>query len=66
MAEEISRPRSFLATVVGYIVVAIIVWFLFGWLVGTILWILRTLLIIAVIIGLLVLYFKLKSPNRPD
>jgi len=60
---EVSRPRSFLATVVGYLVVAIIIWFLFGWLVGTILWILRTALIIAVIVGLVALYLKLKGPK---
>jgi hypothetical protein len=65
MAEEVGRPRSFLATVVGYIVVAIIIWFLFGWLVGTILWILRTVLIILVVLGLITLYFKLKSPKEP-
>ena len=60
---ELSRPRSFLATVVGYLVVAIIIWFLFGWLVGTILWILRTVLIIVAVVGLIALYLKLKSPN---
>jgi hypothetical protein len=61
---EVSRPRSFLATVVGYIVVAIIIWFLFGWLVGTILWILRTVLIVVAIVGLIALYFKLKTPKE--
>ena len=52
-----------LATVVGYVVVAIIVWFLFGWLVGTILWILRTVLIIVAVVGLIALYLKLKTPS---
>lgn len=56
--------RSILATVIGWVVVAIVVWFLFGALVGTILWILRTILIIAVILGLITLYFKLKSPKE--
>ncbi len=56
--------RSILATVIGWVVVAIVVWFLFGALVGTILWILRTILIIAVILGLVTLYFKLKSPKE--
>ena len=60
---ELSRPRSLLATVVGYVVVAIIVWFLFGWLVGTILWILRTVLIIVAVVGLIALYLKLKTPS---
>ena len=45
-------------------VVAIIVWFLFGWLVGTILWVLRTVLVVVLILGLITLYFKLKSPDE--
>lgn len=56
--------RTILATVIGWVVVALVVWFLFGALVGTILWILRTILIIAVILGLITLYFKLKSPKE--
>ena len=53
-----------LATVIGWVVVGLIVWFAFGWLVGTILWVLRTVLVIAVILGLITLYVKLKSPKE--
>jgi hypothetical protein len=60
----VSKPRSFLASVVGWLVVGIIVWFLFGWLVGTILWILRTILIVVVILGLITIYFKLRGPRE--
>lgn len=61
---ETRGARSLLATVVGWIVAALIVWFLFGWLVGTLLWVLRTILVIVVILGLLMLYFKLKTPKE--
>ncbi len=60
---EVRKSRSFLATVIGYVLLAVIVWFLFGWLVGTILWVLRTVLIIVVVLGLFTLYLKLKTPK---
>ncbi len=60
---EVRKSKSFLATVVGYVLIAVIVWFLFGWLVGTILWVLRTVLIIVVVLGLFTLYLKLKTPK---
>ena len=60
---EVRKSRSFLATVVGYVLLAVIVWFLFGWLVGTVLWVLRTVLIIVVVLGLFTLYLKLKTPK---
>jgi len=60
---EVRKSKSFLATVVGYVLFAVIVWFLFGWLVGTILWVLRTVLIIVVVLGLFTLYLKLKTPK---
>lgn len=60
---EVRKSKSFLATVVGYVLLAVIVWFLFGWLVGTILWVLRTVLVIVVVLGLFTLYLKLKTPK---
>ena len=60
---EVRKSKSFLATVVGYVLLAVIVWFLFGWLVGTVLWVLRTVLIIVVVLGLFTLYLKLKTPK---
>ncbi|MCU1400644.1 MAG: hypothetical protein JWN62_3753 [Acidimicrobiales bacterium] len=59
----VPRARSFLASVLGWVIVAIIAYFVLGALVGTILWILRTLLIIVAIIGLIWLYFRLKTPK---
>ena len=53
-----------LATLVGYVIVAIVVLFLFHFIIGTILWLVRTLVIVAVLLGLLTIYLKLKSP--PD
>lgn len=64
MSTEPSRTRSVLATVVGYGIVAIIVLVLFNFIIGTILWLFRTVVIIVVLIGLLTIYLRLKSP--PD
>jgi uncharacterized membrane protein YdjX (TVP38/TMEM64 family) len=55
--------RSIFATIVGYVVVAVIVLVLFNSVVGTILWLFRLVVIVVVILGLLTLYFKLKSPD---
>jgi hypothetical protein len=45
------------------VLVAIVAWFLLGAIVGTLLWLLRVVLIVAVIGGLLTLYLWLKSPR---
>ncbi len=52
-----------MATIVGYLLVAVIVLVLFHSIVGTILWLFRTVVIIVVILGLLTIYLKLKSPD---
>lgn len=64
MSTQPSGARSVLATLVGYVIVAIVVLFLFHFIIGTILWLFRTLVIVAVLLGLLTIYLKLKSP--PD
>ena len=64
MSTQPSGARSVLATLVGYVIVAIVVLFLFHFIIGTILWLVRTLVIVAVLLGLLTIYLKLKSP--PD
>ena len=64
MATEPSGSRSVLATIVGFCLVAVIVLVLFHFVIGTVLWLFRTAAIIAVVLGLLILYLKLKSP--PD
>ncbi len=64
MSIETSSGRSLGATVVGYAIVAIIVLVLFNLVIGTILWLFRTVVVVVVLIGLLTIYLRLKSP--PD
>ena len=52
-----------LATIIGYIIVAIVVLFLFHFIIGTILWLFRTLVIVVVLLGLVTIYLRLKSPS---
>ena len=66
MASEQSGGRSLLATIVGWFLVAIIVLVLFHAVVGTVLWLYRTLVIVVVIVGLIALYLRLKSPPDSD
>ena len=66
MSAQPSTARSLLATVVGYAIVAIIVLVLFHFIIGTILWLFRTLVIIVVIVGLITIYLRLKSPPDDD
>jgi uncharacterized membrane protein YdjX (TVP38/TMEM64 family) len=63
MPAEPSATRSVLATVVGYVLVAVIVVVLFNFIVGTFFWLIRTVLIIVALLGLLTIYLKLKSPD---
>lgn len=63
MSTEPSGARSVLATIIGYIIVAIVVLFLFHFIIGTILWLFRTLVIVVVLLGLVTIYLRLKSPS---
>ncbi|MDP9463457.1 MAG: hypothetical protein M3P52_02440 [Actinomycetota bacterium] len=63
MSAQGTGARSLLATMVGYVIVAIVVLFLFHFIVGTILWLFRTLVVIVVLLGLLTIYLRLKSPD---
>jgi hypothetical protein len=56
-------PRSFLATIVGYVLVALIAWVVLGWVLGTFFWLIRTIIIVVLIGGLLMLYVSLKTPK---
>ncbi len=58
-----SSGRSLLATIVGWIIVALIVWFFFGWILGTLRFILRIVIILVVIGALASLYFKLRGDD---
>jgi hypothetical protein len=60
---ERSGARSITATIVGYLLLAVIVLILFHSIVGTILWLFRTIVIIVVVLGLLTVYLRLKSPD---
>jgi hypothetical protein len=64
MSTEPSGSRSVLATIVGYFLVAVIVLVLFHFVIGSVLWLFRTAAIIVVLLVLLTVYLKLKSP--PD
>jgi hypothetical protein len=63
MSTGSSGSRSVLATVVGYAIVAIVVLLLFNFVIGTILWLFRTIVIVVVLLGLLTIYLTLKSPD---
>ena len=63
MSTEPRGARSVLATIVGYVLVAVIVLVLFNFIIGTILWLFRTLVIVAVLLGLLIVYLRLKTPD---
>ena len=58
-----SRTRSFLATVVGYLIVIILAVIVFRFVLGTIFWLLRAFFIAIVLVGLLVVYLRLKTPD---
>lgn len=53
--------RGFGATVVGWLIVAVIVYFFFGNLIGTIRWVFRFGLVVLLIGALLTAYFKLRD-----
>jgi len=52
-----------LASIVGYLIVAIIVIVLFNVVVGTIVWLVRTLLVVVAILALITIYLRLKTPD---
>lgn len=62
MAES-RDARSALATVVGYVLVAIIAYIVLRTFVGTLFWLIRTIIVIVVIAGLFTLYLSLKAPK---
>jgi hypothetical protein len=56
------RPgKSVAASVVGWVIVGIIAFWLLGFVFSTVFWILRSLIWVAVIGGLIWLYFRLKG-----
>ena len=57
------RSRSLLATVVGWVLTAVVVWLLLRFILGTVGFVLRGVVLIVVIVGLLWAYLTLKTPN---
>lgn len=53
-------PRSVLASIVGWLIVAVVVYLFSGWIIGTLFWLLRMLFVVALIGGLFWLYFRLR------
>lgn len=54
-------PRgNLLASIVGWLIVAIVVYLFSGWIIGTLFWLLRMLFVVALLGGLLWLYFRLR------
>lgn len=65
MATSPNPPgRSLVATVIGWVIVAIIAWWLLGFIIGTLRWIIRSVLIVLVLLVLISLYLRFKDP--PD
>jgi hypothetical protein len=63
MPTQPSAARSVLATIIGWVLVGVIVVVLFNFVIGTLFWLIRTVLIIVALLGLLTIYLKLKSPD---
>ena len=57
------RSRSFLATIVGWVLAAIVVWFAFRFVLGAVGFVVRGVVLIVVIVGLLWAYLALKAPD---
>lgn len=56
-----SGGRSILASVVGWLIVLVIVWFLFGGIFGAIGFIIRIIVFLFVVGALLTVYFRLRD-----
>ena len=52
------------ATVVGYLVVAIVAYWLLGTVIGTIRWVARGAIFVALLVGLVAIYGRLKKPGK--
>jgi hypothetical protein len=62
VAQQPVRPgKSVAASVVGWVIVGVIAFWLFGFVFSTLFWILRTLVWVVVLGGLVWLYFRLKA-----
>ena len=62
MAES-RDARSLAATAVGWVLVAVVGYFVLRFFLGSFFWLIRTVIVILVIGGLFTLYVSLKSPK---
>lgn len=58
-----TRGRSLLATVVGWLLVALVVWFLFGWIVGAVRVLVRFFTVLVVLVVLALIWFRLRADD---
>lgn len=58
-----SRPRSLLASAIGWIIVALVVIWAFGLVIGWIRFVLRSIAWVVVLIVLIVAYLAVKAPD---
>ena len=58
-----TRPRSILASAIGWIIVALVVIWLFGMVIGWIAFVLRSIVWFVLIGVLLVVYFAVRTPD---
>jgi hypothetical protein len=58
------RSRSALATVIGWLLTAIVAWIVLRFILGTVGFLLRGVVLVVVIVGLLWAYLALKAPDE--
>jgi uncharacterized transporter YbjL len=58
--------KSALGTVIGWIIVALLVFWAFGFIIGTLRFLLRSFLMFILLGGLVVAYFALKDPPKVE
>lgn len=56
--------KSALAKVIGWLIVAVVLFWAFGFVIGTLRWLLRSFLMFILLGGLVVAYFALKDPPK--
>jgi uncharacterized membrane protein YdjX (TVP38/TMEM64 family) len=58
-----SKARSFLASIIGYVLAAVVAYLAFRMFLGTVYWLFRLVIMIVAVGGLATLYLKLKAPS---
>lgn len=63
VATEQRGVRSWLATVVGYLIVVVVALILIRFVLGSLFWLLRAFLVVVLLLALLTLYARLKADD---